>query len=70
MAFNQANAPDGAVDVDEVGCGDSTDDFHYLTGAWNFLLQTNSTYHLNTTYVIRIYPNDGTVYNAMISIKR
>ncbi len=38
--------------------------------AWNFLLQTNSTYHLNTTYVIRIYPNDGTVYNAMISIKR
>jgi hypothetical protein len=70
VAFNQANAPDGAVDVDEIGCGDEDDDFHYLLFAWNYFLQTNSSYHVNTTYVIRIYPNDGTVHNVMISIKR
>lgn len=69
VAFNQANAPDGAVDVDDIGCGDENDDFHYFLGAWTYVLLTNSTYQLHTTYLIRIYPNDGTVHNIMMSIK-
>lgn len=69
VAFNQANAPDGAVDVDDLGCGDENDNFHYFLGAWTYVLLTNSTYQLHTTYIIHIYPNDGTVHNAMMSIK-
>lgn len=71
VAFNQANAPDGAVDIEEFGfCDDGITDFHYLLFAWDYLLQTNSTYQINTTYVIRIYTNDGVMHPAMISIKR
>jgi hypothetical protein len=71
VAFNQANAPDGAVDVDEIGpCDDENDDFHYFLFAWSFFLQTNSSYQLNTTYVSRIYTNDGVMHPVMISIKR
>jgi hypothetical protein len=70
VALNQANAPDGAVDVDEPGgCDDDNVNFHYTGGQWLFNLKTNSSYHLNTTYVIRIYTDDGVVHTAMISIK-
>lgn len=71
VAFNQANAPDGAVDIDEISLDcDDVVDFNYVLVVWNLLLWTNNSYQVNTTYRIRIYTNDGQVHSAMISIKR
>lgn len=71
VALNQANAPDGAVDIDEPGgCDDDNINFHCTGGLWLFNLKTNSSYDLNTTYIIRIHTDDGLTHTAMISIKR
>lgn len=70
VTFNQCNAPDGAVDVDDAGnSNDNGINFRYSGGNWIYNLKTNSSYNLHTTYRIRIRLNDGTVHSAMISIK-
>ena len=64
-------SPDGSPEVTDAGSSnDNTWYFRYSDGQWIYNLKTNTSYSLNTTYLIRAHLDDGTTHDVHISIKR
>jgi hypothetical protein len=64
-------APNGSVEITDAGSSnDNTWYFRYSDGQWIYNLKTNTSYLLNSTYIIRAHLNDGTTRDVHISIKR
>jgi hypothetical protein len=64
-------SPDGTPEVTDAGSSnDNTWYFRYSDGQWIYNLKTNTSYLLNSTYIIRAHLDDGTTRDVHISIKR
>jgi hypothetical protein len=64
-------SPYGTPEVTDAGSSnDNTWYFRYSDGQWIYNLKTNTSYSLNSTYIIRAHLDDGTTHEVHISIKR
>jgi hypothetical protein len=71
VTFSSANAPNGDATVDDAGSsGDNGIKFRYSDPNWIFNLKTNTSYSLDTTYMIWAVLDDETVHSVQISIKK
>jgi hypothetical protein len=69
--FLSGASPYGTPEVTDAGSSnDNTWYFRYSDGQWIYNLKTNTSYLLNSTYIICAHLDDGTTHEVHISIKR